>query len=102
MTARERPRRPLGENERVREQEPDEQRIREKEREEAAVLGAESPEVIEAATRVGERRLARLNLAHATTAFVGGLAVSFGAVAMAVVGGPWLEVLGQERAQLLG
>lgn len=97
---------PTKDRPRERRREPDErldpEAVREKAREEEEVLGAESPEVIEAATRVGEKRLERLNIAHAMTAFVGGLAVSFGAVATAMVGGPWLEALGQERAQLLG
>ncbi|HET7034920.1 MAG TPA: formate/nitrite transporter family protein [Thermomicrobiaceae bacterium] len=69
---------------------------------EARVLGAEAPEVFANATRAGERRLERLNLAHAMTALVGGLAVSFGAVAMVWVAGPWAASLGDARAHLLG
>lgn len=65
------------------------------------VLGAESPEVIEAAATVGGRRLRRLNLAHAITALVGAFGVSFGALAMAWTGGPWADQIGFERAQLL-
>ncbi|HSP80060.1 MAG TPA: formate/nitrite transporter family protein [Myxococcaceae bacterium] len=67
-----------------------------------AELGAESPEVVEVARAMGERRLRRLTLAHALTALVGGLAVSFGAMAMAWTGGPWLGTLGYERAHLVG
>ncbi|HET9017916.1 MAG TPA: formate/nitrite transporter family protein [Thermomicrobiaceae bacterium] len=69
---------------------------------EESALGAESPEVIETAAAVGERRLRRLSPAHALTALIGGLAVSFGAVAMAWTAGPWLAILGQERSVLLG
>jgi formate/nitrite transporter FocA (FNT family) len=65
-------------------------------------LGAESPEVIEAAAAVGERRLQRLNHAHAITALMGAFGVSFGAVAMSWVAGPWVSSLGYERAQLIG
>lgn len=69
---------------------------------EQRVLGAESPEIVEAATEAGERRLRRLNVAHALTALIGGLAVSFGAGAMAWTAGPWLPSLGTSRAELLG
>lgn len=65
-------------------------------------LGAESPEIITTAAEVGERRLRRLTVAHAITALIGGLAVSFGAVALAWTAGPWLGPWGEERAQLLG
>lgn len=67
-----------------------------------AEIGAEAPEVVEAAAAVGERRLARLNVTTALTALIGGLAVSFGAVALAWTAGPWLDSLGMERALLLG
>ncbi len=65
-------------------------------------LGAESPEVIKTATSVGEQRLRRLNLAHALTALLGAFGVSFGAVAMAWSGGPWMETVGFEKAQWIG
>lgn len=67
-----------------------------------ASVAAESTEVVEAAAALGERRLQRVTLAHATTAFIGGLAVSFGAMAAAWTAGPVIEQLGFERAQLLG
>ena len=67
-----------------------------------STLGAESPEVIATAAVVGERRLRRLNVAHALTALIGGLAVSFGAVSMAWTAGPLTATLGQERAVLVG
>lgn len=66
------------------------------------ILGSESPEIVATATAVGEQRLQRLGIAHAITALIGGMAVSFGAVAMAWTAGPWLATLGQERAILLG
>ncbi len=65
-------------------------------------LGAESPEVIQTATSVGERRLRRLNLAHAITALLGAFGVSFGAIAMAWSGGPWMDTIGFEKAQWIG
>jgi formate-nitrite transporter family protein len=66
-----------------------------------ALLDVESPEIIETAAAIGERRLARLTPAHAITAIIGGMAVSFGALAMAWTAGPWLEELGLERARVL-
>ncbi|WP_257459092.1 formate/nitrite transporter family protein [Archangium lipolyticum] len=65
-------------------------------------VSAESPEVIETAIALGERRLHRMTVAHAITAFIGGLAVSFGGVAMAWTAGPWTHVLDQSQAHLLG
>ncbi len=67
-----------------------------------SALGAESPEVIETAAAVGERRLHRLNPAHAITALLGAFGVSFGAIAMSWTGGPWMQSLGFDRAQLIG
>lgn len=66
-----------------------------------ADIGVESPEIIDVATSIGQRRLHRVTLAHAVTALIGGLAVSFGAIAMSWTGGPWLTTLGYERAHLL-
>ena len=65
-------------------------------------LDPESPQIVESAMAIGERRLHRLTFAHAVTALIGGLAVSFGSVAMAWTAGPWLSVLGYERAHWLG
>lgn len=65
-------------------------------------LSAESPEVIETAIALGERRLHRMTVAHSVTAFIGGLAVSFGAVAMSWTAGPWTHVLDHHQAHLLG
>lgn len=70
--------------------------------EELPSLDVESPEIVETAIALGQRRLHRIAYAHALTALIGGLAVSFGAVAMAWVGGPFLESSGYERAHLLG
>ena len=67
-----------------------------------ALLDVESPEIVETAAAIGERRLARLTPAHAITASIGGMAVSFGALAMAWTGGPSLGELGLERARVLG
>lgn len=66
-----------------------------------AELGAESPEIIDVATAIGKRRLHRVTLAHGVTALIGGMAVSFGAMAMGWTAGPWLGTLGYEKAQLL-
>lgn len=66
-----------------------------------AELGAESPEIIDVATAIGQRRLHRVSLAHGVTALIGGMAVSFGAMAMGWTGGPWLSAWGYDRAQLL-
>lgn len=49
-------------------------------------LGNESPEIIEAAAEIGERRLNRSTVGDAVTAFIGGLSLSFGAVAMGATG----------------
>jgi formate/nitrite transporter FocA (FNT family) len=46
-------------------------------------LGQEAPEVVVAGARVGAARLARPAAGDAITAFIGGLSVSFGAVALA-------------------
>jgi formate/nitrite transporter FocA (FNT family) len=45
-------------------------------------LGQEAPEIIEEASRIGEKRLQRSLAGSAITAFIGGMSVSFGAVAM--------------------
>jgi formate/nitrite transporter FocA (FNT family)/Mg2+ and Co2+ transporter CorA len=66
-----------------------------------AELGAESPEIIDVATAIGKRRLHRVSFAHGVTALIGGMAVSFGAMAMGWTAGPWLTSWGYERAQLL-
>ncbi|WNG49872.1 hypothetical protein F0U60_41460 [Archangium minus] len=65
-------------------------------------LSAESPEVIDTAIALGERRLHRMTMAHAMTALIGGLAVSFGAVAMAWTAGPWSHVMEHNQVHLLG
>ena len=46
-------------------------------------LGQEAPEVVDAGADVGARRLARPAFGDAITAFIGGLSVSFGVVALA-------------------
>jgi formate/nitrite transporter FocA (FNT family) len=46
-------------------------------------LGQEAPEVVDAGARVGAQRLGRPAAGDAITAFIGGMSVSFGAVAMA-------------------
>lgn len=46
-------------------------------------LGQEAPEVVERGADVGAERLARPVIGDAVTAFIGGMSVSFGAVAMA-------------------
>lgn len=45
-------------------------------------LGQESPEIIEEASLIGQKRLDRSLAGSAITAFIGGMSVSFGAVAM--------------------
>jgi formate/nitrite transporter FocA (FNT family) len=62
----------------------------------------EPSHVVERVLELGEKRLQRPTLAHCITAFLGGLAVSFGVVAIAYTGGPWLESLGLERSSMLG
>src|SRR4051812_40239315 len=56
-------------------------------------LGAEAPEIVERGARIGQRRLVRPLVGDAVTSLIGGMSVSFGAVAMAwgaasVGGGP--------------
>lgn len=56
-------------------------------------LGAEAPEIVQRGARIGQRRLVRPLVGDAVTSFIGGMSVSFGAVAMAwgaasVGGGP--------------
>jgi formate/nitrite transporter FocA (FNT family) len=46
-------------------------------------LGAEAPEVVDRGARIGARRLVRPLVGDAVTSFIGGMSVSFGAVAMA-------------------
>jgi len=46
-------------------------------------LGQEAPEIIEAGAHIGAKRLKRPTFGDAVTSFVGGMSVSFGAVAMA-------------------
>jgi len=62
----------------------------------------ESPELVDSAVEAGERRLQRLTGGHVVTAFIGGLAVSFGVLAMAWTAGPWGVVLTYEQAHLVG
>lgn len=66
-------------------------------------LGQEAPEVVETGAAIGAKRLARSPMSHAITAFIGGMSVSFGAVAMAwaaaSVGG---ELAGPTPAHLVG
>lgn len=49
-------------------------------------LGQEAPQIVADASRIGARRLHRSILGTAITAFIGGMSVSFGAVAMAWAG----------------
>lgn len=46
-------------------------------------LGQEAPEVVDAGAQIGAKRLARPSVGDALTSFIGGMSVSFGAVAMA-------------------
>lgn len=55
--------------------------------EETTPLGRETGELTESATEVGQRRLQRPLTGEAITALIGGLSVSFGAVAMGLAGG---------------
>ncbi len=61
-------------------------------------LGPEAPEIAWRGARIGERRLVRPLVGDAVTSFLGGMSVSFGAVAMAwaaaLVGGGAGEVVG--------
>ena len=52
--------------------------------EEPKPLGQEAPEIIEDAARIGAKRLRRPLAGDVITSFIGGMSVSFGAVAMAV------------------
>ncbi|MBX5482947.1 MAG: formate/nitrite transporter family protein [Myxococcaceae bacterium] len=67
----------------------------------AGVLDVESPRIVEIAASVGEHQLVRMTPAHAISGIIGGMAVSFGTLAMAVVAGP-LADLGEARAALFG
>ena len=49
-------------------------------------LGNESAEVIEVAAEIGEKRLKRSPIGDAITAFIGGLSLSLGAVAIGATG----------------
>ena len=51
--------------------------------EEPKPLGQEAPEIIDDASKIGGKRLERSLSATAITAFIGGMSVSFGALAMA-------------------
>lgn len=51
--------------------------------EEPKPLGQETPEIVHDASQIGETRLARSTVGDAITSFIGGMSVSFGAVAMA-------------------
>ncbi len=94
-----------GERRRRSEAEEDEAEEAEAEEEEIAAdeetlkpLGAEAPEIASPGARIGERRLVRPFVGDAVTSFIGGMSVSFGAVAMAwaaaLVGGGAGEVVG--------
>lgn len=54
--------------------------------EEPKPLGQEAPEIIDDASKIGSRRLHRPLSESAITGFIGGMSVSFGAVAMAWAG----------------
>lgn len=62
----------------------------------------EPSHVVERVLEVGEKRLQRPSLGHAITALLGGLAVSFGVIAIACTASPWLQTFGLERASQLG
>ncbi|HVY48566.1 MAG TPA: formate/nitrite transporter family protein [Minicystis sp.] len=49
-------------------------------------LGEEAPEVVQMGARIGQKRLDRPLVGDAMTSFIGGMSVSFGAVAMAWAG----------------
>ena len=90
-----------GERRRRREVEEDEAEDEEEidaEEETLKPLGAEAPEIVDRGARIGERRLVRPVVGDAVTSFIGGMSVSFGAVAMAwaavLVGGGAGEVVG--------
>lgn len=51
--------------------------------EELKPLGQEAPEIVTTGSQIGEKRLERPVVGDAITAFIGGMSVSFGAVAMA-------------------
>lgn len=68
----------------------------------AKELGSEPPEMVGRASWVGRTRLRRPFAAEALTAFIGGMSISFGAVAMAIVGGAAHELGGEPLRRLLG
>ncbi|MFL5319715.1 MAG: formate/nitrite transporter family protein [Myxococcaceae bacterium] len=70
--------------------------------EEEVPLDVESPEIVETAIALGQKRLHRMTMGHMVTALIGGLAVSFGAAAMAWTAGPFLSEWGYEKTHLLG
>ncbi len=51
--------------------------------EEPKPLGQEAPEVVEDAARIGDKRLHRSHAGSAITSLIGGMSVTFGAIAMA-------------------
>lgn len=69
--------------------------------EEEVPLDVESPEIVETAIALGQKRLHRMTLGHMITALIGGLAVSFGAAAMAWTGGAFMTS-GFDKAHLIG
>jgi len=51
--------------------------------EEPKPLGQEAPEIVEDASRIGEKRLDRSSLGDMVTSFIGGMSICFGVLAMA-------------------
>ncbi len=65
-------------------------------------LGQEAPEIVEDASRIGERRLDRSPLGDIVTAFIGGMSICFGVIAMAWVGAALGGADGPSVAHLAG
>lgn len=68
----------------------------------APPLGDEPAEMVGKASDVGSVRLHRPLLAEAVTAFIGGMSISFGGIAMALAGGIGHELGGEPLRRLLG
>jgi formate/nitrite transporter FocA (FNT family) len=70
--------------------------------EEPKPLGQETPEIVEDASRIGEKRLERSSLGDIVTSFIGGLSICFGVIAMAWVAASLGGAESPSTAQLLG
>lgn len=70
--------------------------------EEPQPLGHEAPEIVEDATRIGERRLERPAIGDAITAFIGGMSICFGVIAMAWAGASLGGTASPSPAHLVG